>query len=475
MAKTYGELILECQNFQYSKENYELTKECYELDLMNKYLESQQFMMESMDDIREEFQEFDESFFIESVDDTQIDLMLEKSMFKSENIFQKIWKGIKDIWKKITRFFAKLFGKYKKTNEIADKVKDGLEKIPDELLLLGLGVTVAGAAKVIYDKSIRNDNPDVEDHEDEQAALPGGKHAALPDNSNYEEVPDKRGKQDTLSDSRGKQAALPDKGKPSNRKSNKPAEPPTAKAGAIKKILEEAWKEEYKNEGYVIADNQPFANRINKNILRNKKYRHSLNMLAVALSTDTIVVKTTGPKKIMSMEKLIEVFDLICTFKDDANEKDVNDIKKIMRQSMGEAMHKGIVIKLGDEDIDKNKAKLDEITAKMNEFMAESVDMEMFMEMNARQAKKARKSIEQGKPNRNGKQILNNEVFKQNQIDKQKNIAQGITGFKEVYTDVIAVCGNIMKLYNDIESYRASVNAGLDKYLKTVKPTTMVS
>ena len=431
MAKTYGEFILECQNYQYSKECYELTKECYELDLMSKYLESQQFIAENMDDIREEFQEFDESFFVESVDDNRIEMMIESSKNKSKNIFGKIWKGIKNIWKKICGFFSKLFGKSKNTTKFNENLLNLIEDIPDEVLLAGLGVAAVGgtmAAKSMVDKNNKSKSEDNKSDANKKA--------------------------DTNADTT-----------------------PKADNGIIKNILEESWKKEYQNDGFVIADNQPFANKINNRILRSKKHKHALNMLAAALSTDEIIIRTLGPKKIMSLDELIHVFEYVCLLNNEYTDKDITDIKSYIKKAMSAAMHKGIIIKVGEEDLDKTKAKLDEINTKISEFMAESVDIEMFTEKkgSARQAKKIAKMAAEGKDTPQVRTYNAQQAAKQNQIDKQNNIAKGITGINEIYSDIMTISGNVMKLYNNVENYRATVSTSLDKYLKSVKPIKMVN
>lgn len=149
MAKTYGELILEYQNYDHSQEHYELMKECYELNLMEKYIQNQQFMAESMDDIREESKEFNESYFGESTTRENLEVLIESSKNKSKGIFNKIIKGLKSIWKKIRGFFSKLFGKSKKQNSKAKAALDKLRNIPTPVLLALLGIGGNAALKQV--------------------------------------------------------------------------------------------------------------------------------------------------------------------------------------------------------------------------------------------------------------------------------------------------------------------------------------
>lgn len=146
MARTYGELMTEYQNFEYSKENYELTKECYELDLMTRYIESQEFMMENMDEIREEFKEFNESYFIEAAETDTVENVSANTKSKAKSIFERIINGLKRLWENISNFFAKIFGKFE---EEGKKTKELVEKISNDV---GVAASINKNGKSLYEE-----------------------------------------------------------------------------------------------------------------------------------------------------------------------------------------------------------------------------------------------------------------------------------------------------------------------------------
>lgn len=387
MAKTYAELILECQNYDYSKENYELTKECCELQLMSQYIESQQFMVENMAEIREEFTEFDESYFIESATDEDVTTMTETVDKKSKNLFKKIWKGFKSICKKIAGFFTKLFNRSKKTTDKNAELKKMIESLPNDVINAAIDGTVKGES---------------------------------------EPAKDGEGEDDKASN-----------------------EAKTEVTVNIKAILENAWKEEYRNEGFVIADNQPYAKHINSKAFRNKKNKHALNMLAAALSDTEVVIKLTGEKKILSIDELVYVFDTVSQLNSESSEKDVTEVKKYINDALKKVLSKGIVVKVDPKHLDDTKAKLDEISAKMEEFMKESTDEDVDLGFltEAAKSKKADKEVK-----------MSFDDFKNGGY---KEIMASITGLKDVYSDVMNITGNMMKLYNFIENYRTTVGTQL--------------
>ena len=425
MANTYGELILEYQNFEYSKENYELTKECYELQLMSQYLENQQFMIENMIEIKEEFQEFDESYFIENASDEALESMMETADKKSKNIFKRIWNGFKSLWKKIAGFFSKLLGRSKKTSEKNAELKEALEKLPDEVINAALNPSAAMAV--------------VKDTVDTAVKV-------------AEDV----------------------KNKVEDIKTSK-----TVSNGEIKKILDNAWKVEYQNDGLVIASNQPFAKNINSRVLHNKKHKHALDMLAVALSDTEVIIKTTGEKKVMSIDDLLVVFQSISELSNESNEKGVTEIKKYIKDALHKVASRGVVIKVDPDSMESTKAKIDEISNKMSELMNESVDTDIFIEASNAQRKRDKKMAQQmagGAKPTSGEQMSFKD-FKNKapeEVLKVKNVTTGVTGLKDIYSEVMVITGNMMKLYNNIESYRAAVGKGLSTYLNSKSVSSLV-
>lgn len=117
MAKTYGELVLEYQNYQHSDECHKLTKECYEVDLVNSYLESQQFLLENTSEIYNECVDFDRSYFIEASDPDSKDSIKNDNDKKSEGILKKIASGLSKAWTNFKNFWKRLFDKNSKINQ----------------------------------------------------------------------------------------------------------------------------------------------------------------------------------------------------------------------------------------------------------------------------------------------------------------------------------------------------------------------
>jgi len=121
MAKTYGELILEYENFAHSKEHFEMMKECYEIELMTQYAESQQFMVENMAEIREQYTEFDESYFIEATDEETAKDVASAAASKKEGFLKKAWNKIMEALRNVGRFFVRIFENLRRRAANLDK------------------------------------------------------------------------------------------------------------------------------------------------------------------------------------------------------------------------------------------------------------------------------------------------------------------------------------------------------------------
>ena len=337
---------------------------------------------------------------------------MEAANDKSKNIFEKIWNKLKSIWKKIKNFFVKHFGKSKNTTEKNKKILGLLIALPAGVLAAGLG----GA--VITKKANEKNDENTTEKESPKSYVENGK---------------------------------------------------------IKEILDIAWKDEYKNDGIMIAANQPFNKNIKNNVLNQKKYRYALDMLSAALSDTEIVIKPNGDKKIMSIEDLVFAFEYVANITNGSVEKDVADIKKYLNNTMNTAISKGINVKVDPDEIDNTKAKLEEISTKMDQLLKESVDVDIFTEADKRQKKKFAKQAEEGRDTPQVRQYQQQEAFKKRNADDQKMIAEGVTGLKFIYTDIMVIAGNVMKMYNDIENYRAEVGNKLEKYLSTTTTKTLVN
>lgn len=165
--QTIRDFVEECKCYEYSTEYYNLMKEASEIDLMEKYLENQEFALENAEFINVEGgYSFTEGMFIESssVDLNQSYYLMEKKDKKKSGFFATIWKAIKRLFEKIANFFKKLFGAAQKSRSAkkeADKIwkKIGGEKKVKEWIKKHHGVE--GAVDKIGTKT---DNEEVRRH-----------------------------------------------------------------------------------------------------------------------------------------------------------------------------------------------------------------------------------------------------------------------------------------------------------------------
>lgn len=382
MAKTYGDLILEYENFEYSKENYDLTKECYELQLMSQYLECQQFASNDMIDIRNEFNEFNESYFLEDEDGNTVETLSDATEEKSKNIFIRLWEGIKKIWASIKGFFSRIFNKFKKTTESNSELFDNF------------------------------DSADFEFTE--------------------EEVDDKN---------------------PNNE--NRKYDVDKVRNNSIGAILNKAWKQQYKDDGYVIANNQPFANNIKSKLKGFKGNKYIFDMLAVAMADTEVVISLTSDKKILTIFDLEHVFDEILSINDNpnsVNNKKINNIKKFINTNVKDIKQKGISIKVDNDNIDDAINKLNDINSKMQTFMNESASngTDSFTEGVISKINKF--------ANKYGKNNIKNGDYKNN--------AAAVSALKDIYSDLTQISANMMKLYTYLQNYRSDAGRAIAPFIK---------
>lgn len=112
---TFRDLITECIMFEHSAEHFNLVKECSELDLTCTFIADQKFMMENSPIITSGAIAFTEGYLHESYDESTLEVLVEKAAGKAKGIKEKIYNGLKKIWKgflsflrKITKHFDKL-------------------------------------------------------------------------------------------------------------------------------------------------------------------------------------------------------------------------------------------------------------------------------------------------------------------------------------------------------------------------------
>lgn len=114
--KTFKDYITAYENYDYSHENYELIKECSELTVLEKYIDNQRFLLEHADITDNE--SFN-GYLMESVSESNLEVLVEKANKTGEGILKKIYNGIS----KIIGVFAKLL---KKIGNLFDTTtKDG--------------------------------------------------------------------------------------------------------------------------------------------------------------------------------------------------------------------------------------------------------------------------------------------------------------------------------------------------------------
>ena len=119
---TIKELILENDNFAHSEEAFEIYKESCELNVLNAWIECQ------------EYKAFDSSSVFTEADDTALDAAKEKASAKEEALHKKIWDRIKTTAKKVWNAIIKIINKIlrvfgvMKTPTLSNEQKEALLK-----------------------------------------------------------------------------------------------------------------------------------------------------------------------------------------------------------------------------------------------------------------------------------------------------------------------------------------------------------
>ena len=119
---TIKELILENDNFAHSEEAFEIYKESCELNVLNAWIECQ------------EYKAFDSSSVFTEADDTALDAAKEKASAKEEALHKKIWNTIKTTAKKVWNAIIKIINKIlrifgvMKTPTLSNEQKEALLK-----------------------------------------------------------------------------------------------------------------------------------------------------------------------------------------------------------------------------------------------------------------------------------------------------------------------------------------------------------
>lgn len=124
MAQTFKDFITECELYPHSQEHFELMKECSELALTEMFIENQEFMTEHA--ALTEGVTLTEGYLQESVDESTMDVMLEKFQVKKNGLMDKIMTGLKKIIDVFRNFFRKIGNKFDGVTATGQEVRNKL-------------------------------------------------------------------------------------------------------------------------------------------------------------------------------------------------------------------------------------------------------------------------------------------------------------------------------------------------------------
>lgn len=126
MAQTFRDIIAEFSMTSHSAAYYDLMKECNELILMEQCLVNQKFLMEKSvpSGIN-----ISESFFMEAVNESTIQAIMEETETKKKNIFKKIFDAILKLFQHMKAFFKRIATSIEETNQRRNEVFDSLKKL----------------------------------------------------------------------------------------------------------------------------------------------------------------------------------------------------------------------------------------------------------------------------------------------------------------------------------------------------------
>ena len=151
MAKTLRDFMVECNNYRYSTEYYNLIKECNELNLIERYLENQQFISEHHDMISNDIMSITEGYFAESVDDSAIDMVVDQFTERASNIGETIKNGLIKILNRFKNFLVTIVNNIKSASDVSKSIETKLSKIK-------LTDDDVSSLQIIMDKAISSSN-----------------------------------------------------------------------------------------------------------------------------------------------------------------------------------------------------------------------------------------------------------------------------------------------------------------------------
>ena len=109
---TFGDFIIECQLFPYSRENFEFMKDCREIELSEKFISDQVFLAEAREVLADSTINLEENFFQESVDNSSLEVMTEKVNTKVKGLVGKMINRILKVFRVFSKFFGKIGNKF---------------------------------------------------------------------------------------------------------------------------------------------------------------------------------------------------------------------------------------------------------------------------------------------------------------------------------------------------------------------------
>lgn len=389
---TIREFILECENYEHSKEHYQLLKEASELDLLNQFISDQEYMRENT---------MDDGFYQESVDDDQLEYLIETAAVQEQNVLQKVVAFIGELIEKFLNF---LRGLGKKTDELENEIKE----ISDSKDIINTLNNVTGSSsssvehistadvEIIYDKTdvgAARQRSKTKITPNDQKSIEGKSQKAIGVNKNVIYM----GKDKNLTEEKIKII-------------NGLYQPLTHKKNEVRKIL---------------------ANMQDKGIIKNNKFNNfTKHALEIVLDSSSIIVKNTGYKKLSLLFTMIDDFiEEYDSLNSKAKKKEeivnkLNGLKNRVNKSSSteiELFISGKGIQSQIDLIEKNKKYMDEWMAEFD-----------------KEDKEGKKSLKDRIRNA-GK--FNRHVYYKDFVVLQKEIAKNLGYYTKAYTELLSFKG----------------------------------
>lgn len=141
MVKTFNDLIVAYESFQFSEDFYDMMKEAAELDLMDKFLDNQEFMATESYTLASAVMD---DYFQEAVNAETIKNVAHNAKEKTANLMKRLGTRLKEIGAKIVKFFKTIAGRIRKfaaRKNAVRKLAANLNYISNDKVLVGEGAT----------------------------------------------------------------------------------------------------------------------------------------------------------------------------------------------------------------------------------------------------------------------------------------------------------------------------------------------